>query len=345
MKKSIQVFSLILILSFSSCTDEPIGEATILGNDLIEVDSELYRMLESIAEDEPLNVTACLDFIYSFTINIYDTNLELIGFEVIHNDREFVEFLGSVSDGNSIGLSYPITSILANGEQLVINNNEELQENLGFCLEEEVLGYCNGLLEDCVWKVAFSDGENNDFEGAYFEISPLGNVWFHYNEEIIFGIWITFIINDELHLNINLNNQDIAGERWNFDWKVTILNEFQIKLINNEVTFLIEKECFSPCKQLVFEECELEPYGGIARFNLSSYINCFLSFTEIDDLTNISITFHETKEAAEKSIDPLNDTNFLNNTNPQVIYVRFEDNDTEVLVSILPIYIVAVFCL
>jgi len=344
MKKLLKVFMFVLFASIISCENEPVGSPSISEDDVINVDSDLFRTLVTITDDEPQNVTACIDFVYNFTVIVYDSNLEIVDFQIMHNDQEFILFLIGIDDENSISLSYPITSTLSNGEELIINNNDELQENLKTCLEEETVGYCNGVLEDCVWNVAYLEGEENEYEGAYFEISPMGNIWFHYNEEVILGTWISLFIEDELHLNINLLDETEIGEDWNFDWKVTYLAPDEMELFNGESYFKLVKECFSPCKQLVFEECEIDLDSGIAVFNLESYIDCFLPYTLVVDPNDYTFTFYETYEDALNDINSINSTSYNNIQNPQEIYVRIIETESGGILTILTIYIAAVSC-
>jgi hypothetical protein len=339
-----KILFIILIIT-SSCDNEPVGETFVNAEDLINVNSELYQSLKFIAEDEPTDVAACLDFIYSFSIIVYDPNLEIIDFSVINSDQELIHFLISVEEGNSISLSYPITSILANGEAFIINNNDELQTNLKNCLEEETINYCNNIIEDCIWNITPIDGGNNDFEGSYFNVSSIGNAWLHHNDEVFLGTWISLYIEDELHLNINLNDENNVGESFNFDWKVTIPDPEHMNLINDEgALFNLEKECFPICKQIVFEECEIELDSGIANFNLGSYIECFLPFTIIEDSSEYSFTFHETIDDALSGENSLDSQNYLNTENPQEIFVRMIENETEGILPILSIFLAAVIC-
>lgn len=345
MKKVFKIIFLIAFIITFSCDNEPVGEATVSIDDVIQVDSELYRSLEFIADEEPENVTACIDFVYNFTIIVYNPNLEIINFSVIYNDEELIIFLSSVEDVNSISLSYPITSILANGEEFIINNNDELQNNLKSCLEDETISYCNRLIEDCVWNITNVNGGNNDFEGAYFNVSPIGNAWFHYNDEVFLGTWISLFIEDELHLNINLIDNTNVGESWNFDWKVTIIDSEHIELVNDDGSiFNLEKECFSPCKQIVFEECEIELDSGIANFSLESYIDCFIPFTVIEDTLNYTFTFHETIDDAITGENPIDSQNYNNTENPQEIFIKMTEIESGGILPILGIFLAATIC-
>ena len=345
MKKLFKIMMLMVLIITYSCDNEPVGETSVNIEDLIQADSELYKTLEFIAGEEPEDVGACLEFIYNFSIIVYDPNLEIIDFSVMHSDAELIIFLSTVDEENSISLSYPITSILADGEEFIINNNDELQNNLKTCLEDETINYCNNIIEDCVWNITYIDGSNNEFEGGYFNVSSIGNTWFHYNDEVFLGTWVSLYIEDELHLNINLNDETNVGESWNFDWKVTITDAEHMELVNDEgAVFNLEKECFSICKQIVFEECEIELDSDIANFNLESYIDCFLPFTTIEDVSDYTFTFHETLEDASNGENPIDSQNYSNTENPQEIFVRMIENETGGILPILSIFLAAVIC-
>lgn len=327
-----------------SCENEPVGIYTVSPDDVIEVNSDLYGTLQSIAQDEPLGVTACIEFVYNFTINVYNSDLEIIDFEIMYNDEDLILFLDSVEDGNSISLSYPIEGTLADGENLVINNNDDLKENLKACLKEETIFYCNGLLEECVWKVTYFESEIDTYEDSYFDVSSTGNAWLNWQDEVYQGTWINYYIEDQLHLNINLSGSSQVTTDWNDDWLVTILNESQIKITNENFAYILEKECFTPCKQLVFEECKLNEESETATFYLETYIECFISYSSIEDIADVNISFHLTNEDAINDTNPIETTEYINTENPQIIYVRFEDVLTEEYIDDLIIFLVAIDC-
>ncbi len=343
-----KIFSFLLftffILIISSCQNEPVDIVPISQEDLISVNSTLYQNIKDISRSEPENVTACIEFIYKFTIIVYDSNLEIVDYQLISNDEEFIVFLESLDEGLSISLSYPIQATLANGDILVINNNDELAENLKTCIDDETLQYCNALLKNCFWNVETENGVPNDYEGAFFELSENGYVWFHYNQDIYLGTWITLFIEDQLHLNIHLLDADEVGNDWNFDWKATVVGSNQINISNGENSYTLRQECFSPCKKLVFEECEIEQGSDTAEFYLETYIDCFIPFTEIEDVSLYTITFYESYEDAFEGDNPLNATTYLNTINPQKIYVKFVNNDTLLTETIITIYLASIPC-
>ncbi len=339
MKKLIHLFVAILISTSYSCDNEPLDISSITADDAFGVNSELYDSIERIADDDPDNNLVCLDFIYAFTVNVFDENLDYVGLYIVNNDLEFSTLLGGLQENYSISVSYPITSVTDDGETVEITTNEELKEIIDLCLEEEVLNTCNGMLteDSCVWKVVHNENGNNDFENAYFEVSTIGTVVFHHEDNAYDGTWITFFIENELHLNISLQNNDDVDDtnvidNWNFDWKATILDFENMKLENEDSIFFIQKECEvdeEDCNAFEFEACELNEGEGIAEFLLEDYIECFTNYIEYETSENTIVTFYED----ESNDTPLETVPYLNTTNPQFIYVKIEDGETSEIVS------------
>ncbi len=340
MKKILFVCTLITSLFFVSCENEPVGEAVIDLSNVIEVNSELYGLLQGIAGDPSQDQVACIDFQYAFTVFIFDEELEILDAEVINSDQEFSAFLASIPPEQSISVSYPITSTLANGEIFEVTNNEELKAAIDLCLRDELLGYCNNLLEECIWQVTSVTGGNTDYEGSYFDVSEIGVVGYFLDNNVFDGTWITYYIEDELHLNINLVDGSPVAADWNFDWRVVIPDDDHMELSQGDVTVIIEKQCPSGCQQYDFEQCEISG-SGTAFFPLDSYIECFLPFVD-GQPTDLLVSFHLTQEDANNNVNPLSSP-YMNVENPQIIYVRAEDEGTG-LIYYLSIIIRAIPC-
>jgi hypothetical protein len=333
MKKLKKLLILFLIINLFSCNDEPFEDIKVTTHELFSVSSKLYNNIERITDNNPENNLVCIDFIYAFRVDVYDEDLEYTYYQIMGSDLEFSAFLGNLPENFSISMSYPITSTTDDGLTIEINTNDELKAVIDSCLKEEIIGYCNGLLTQpqCVWKVIHNDDDdaNNDFEDAYFDVDNFGETAFSFEDTIYNGTWISFFIEDELHLNINLNDDTTVGENWNFDWKTTIVDENNMTLENDDTTFYIQKECEIDdiCIEFEFEECELNEDEGIAEFPLEDYMECITNFIEYETSENTVITFHETLNNAENNSNPIL-TPFLNTANPQFIQVRIENSET-----------------
>src|SRR5690606_19068836 len=137
---------------------------------------------------------------YPFTLVIYDENMDILGYQLIQSDIEFSEFLGALEEGKSISLSYPITSILIDGQPYTINNNEELKEAIDQCLGADTVITCNNILTEtsCIWKVRHLGGPNSEYNGSFFEVSTFGNAGLYFQDQAFGGTWVTYFIENEL---------------------------------------------------------------------------------------------------------------------------------------------------
>src|SRR5690606_64039 len=323
MKNTFLLLLLTVLTICTSCENEPISKVD--PSKVIQVNSELYNLIERAAGKDFENDIACIDFNYAFTLVIYDENMDIFGYQIIQSDIEFSEFLDTLEEGKSISLSYPITSILENGQPFEINSNEELKEAIDKCLEADTLGTCNNILTtpNCIWKINHLEGPNPEYDGSYFETSTLGNVGLLFNDQSYGGTWITYFIETELHLNIFLHGDENISEDWNFDWKVMSINETEVQISNGTDRFRLTKECDEPCIKFLFEECEIEPGSGRAIFDLESYVECFFPLSGLSDPSTLIISFYETYEDMLAGTNPITDLQYENNINPQIIYIRF----------------------
>lgn len=329
---------------FNSCENEPISKAD--PSSVIQVNSELYNLIQKAAGSDFENELTCIDFNYAFTLVIYDENMDIFAYQIINSDIEFSEFLGTLEEGKSISLSYPITSVLDNGQPYVINNNDELKEAIDKCLKADTITTCNNILTEtsCIWKINYLDGPNIEYNGSYFEVSNYGNAGLYFQDHSFGGTWITYFIEEELHLNIFITgDEDVSGD-WNFDWKVVSFTETELEIDNGTDRFLLTKECQEPCKKILFEECETAPDSGIAVFDLASYFECFFPFSGISDSSTVTWSYYDNYEDMLAGTNPIINLMHENTENPQVIYVRFDDINTGIQVSGVPIVLKAINC-
>ena len=334
---------LLLLPLFFACEDEPISKAD--PSKVIQVNSELYNLIEKACGKDFENEITCIDFNYAFTLVIYDEDMEIFGYQIIRSDNEFSDFLGTLEEGKSISLSYPITSILVNGENYTINNNEELKEAIDKCVAADTITTCNNILtQACLWKVTHLDGPNSQYDGAYFEVSNSGTTGFFYNGDSFHGTWITYSIENKLHLNIYLQGDESIITDWNYDWKIVGFDDSWMEIDNGIDRFKLVKECNKPCKKFLFEECETVPGSGKAVFDLESYFECFFPLTYISDPSTVSWSYYKTEEDMEAGTNPIVDLMYENTINPQVIYVRFDNINTGEYITDVPIILLAISC-
>jgi len=347
--KLINTLFLILVLGLFSCNDDEVV-LTMQGEnenvtDLIAEGSSLFNQMETVSDELPFTETVCLEFIYNFTLIEYDPEGMEVNRTVITNDAAFDNALRDVAEENYINLSFPITATLEDDSVIEIANKEELKENLDACidqLQEEITRYCNREAQESAWVVQLPEEVGNDiyFNSVFTETTNGLNTFF-YRGEGYSSSWLFYFIEDALHLNIALENQEIA-ETWNFDWQVEILDYQTLGMINilnsenREYVLTREDNPDDYCTTLEFTECELTSNPNAAEFLLEDYVACIdiiAAPLNEDDLSQPNVdfefTFFTTEGDAntnENNIDT--STPYINTNNPEVIFVRIEDPNT-----------------
>ncbi|WP_420575007.1 hypothetical protein [Kordia sp.] len=346
----ILLITVIGVLSFS-CSDlddnEEIG--TVALENLIQKESELFGLIERVAETEDDDEITCIKFIYAFTMLEFDSDLMVVSEHVISSDPEFSLILQGVPDGNSIGINFPIQSILENGEEFLIQNKDELKQAIDDCIElqqEELVGQCSNLLQECVWVVSHDDEDVDAYENAVFDVADDGTFVFYNNGELYEGTWIVYFIEDELHTNITFEAPGMTADDWNFDWKTEILSNEMMTFTNDDISFTLTKECEEEnyCTQLIFSACEEVAGSQISEFIFQDYIPCILQIEDLEELTeDDSIAFYETQMDADTETNPLSQESYQNITQEQTIYVRVYYTLSDEF-YIIPITIISTTC-
>ena len=353
MKKQILktiVLACIGFLSFS-CSDLDDNEVvgTVAIENLIQKESELYGLIERVAKTDEDDEITCIKFIYSFTMLEFDTDLMVVNQHVVSSDPQFSSILENVPAGNSIGISFPIQSILDSGEEFLIQNKDELKLAIDDCIavqQDQIAGNCRQLLQECVWVISHNDPTEDTYENAVFDVANDGTFKFYNNGELHEGTWIVYCIEDELHTNVAFDETGMTADDWNFDWKTEILPNNVMTFTNPTISFTLTQECDEEnyCTELIFSECETIDGSGISEFIFEDYIPCILQIEDLEELaTDDTIAFYETEMDANNETNPLSQSSYQNILPEQTIYVRVYYAATGEI-FIIPITIVSTTC-
>jgi len=327
--RRVQQVILGLSFFFLSCENESFD--TLI--EKIDTNSELFANLKSLSETTSQeSETICLTFVYPFNIYLYNEKGDISDNRIVNNNLEFTELLGQMQDKNSISLSYPISGTNENGDSISINNNFQLKQAIEACLEDQIIIYCNTILEEknCVWNIK-SQNENDLYDPALLDFYEDGTGIFYHNGNSFRTSWISLFIEQQLHINIHLEGDSTIAEDWNFDWKATIIDENTVIINNNEQRYQIRKNCDfeNNCDYLEFRACEIEDSENTAEFIFDEYLDCIVSFDENSDMTTTELSFYETIEDANMQLNVLDTNSYNNTTNPQIIFVRKQDINEE----------------
>ncbi len=330
---NIYKFSLFALLLFlTSCSyDEDDKLSSVVDINTVEVirsDSDLFDNIKDITNDEdrPEESIACVDFIYPLTLFVFDDSDVYVSTNFIIDDEQFGTFLGGLASDYSISISFPIIGTLESGEELIINTNEELKIAIDNCLNEEEILECNAFIQSCALKIGYSYTYENPYLGGYFYENN-GFTSLSLEGDLFYGSWSPLIIENDLYINISLNEDNEVSEFFNFNWKVTYLDENSLQLTNDDRELILNRRCddnLTDCGNFIFEECELITNEAISEFILEDYSACIYDTLELDD--EFPISFYETEADAQQETNAILSSEVYNNIEVnQIVYVRINE--------------------
>ncbi|QLC66424.1 hypothetical protein LPB248_09035 [Flavobacterium sp. LPB0248] len=226
---------------------------------LIKKDSELYNTLENTTSQKTLEegeTPPCVEFIYPLTLKVYDSNKNPIGVQYIMSDIQFSKILENLSSDQSLSISYPISTTLADNTVYTVNSNSELDIALKNCTREDIIIYCNGIISppldkplDYYWRVTYSQTNENTYLSGRFLINSDGTLVFYFNNQEYNGTWFFLFVDDKLHLNIKLDGESELAKYWSIDSEVEMGGtNMTIKMLNKNIKLELLYETKYPYK-------------------------------------------------------------------------------------------------
>ncbi|WP_299225232.1 hypothetical protein [uncultured Psychroserpens sp.] len=213
---------------------------TIILNDYSEVTIDTLTALNTYAANcSGENVTdddiECLDFQYPIVASLFNSNSELIDIISLTNDNELYLFIENIDANDFITIEFPITTILADNTQIVINNLDELElaiENaIDICDEDDDYDYndddCNNCTQAQVetfltgcsdWMVnrLLRNDTNYDsaYEGYAFNFFEDGTLSVFWNTTTVFGTWTTSGAANNIEILIDIPSLPLCNNNW-----------------------------------------------------------------------------------------------------------------------------------
>ncbi len=197
---------------------------------------DLDDILDDCDEDDGFDEINCISINYPISINIYDANNQLAQTVTIQNNTSLINFLNSLTNNVFIAINYPIAVVNSNGQTVVINSNNQLENFI-----EDSIGVCNNvsgniddlstLLNSGTWFVSYyfdDEDQTIDYVGYTFTFNAGGSVSVLKSGNTTAGTWLNFLDSGIQKLDLTFTNDTLNDLEE--DWRVIEYNSNLIKL-------------------------------------------------------------------------------------------------------------------
>jgi len=213
---------------------------TIIFADYSEVLINSLDQLEDYADDcndenEFDDDIECLDFVYPITASVFNTNNEVIETLTFTNDYDLYEFIDDIDEDDLIGFEFPISIVIANGNVIVINNFNELDDAIDEydddCDEDDDYDYDDDDCTNCTpsqlesilttcsdWHIDELERNNTDLEDNYtdylFNFFADNTVTVSWSENTANGTWTTSETENNITVTFDIPGLDNISDTW-----------------------------------------------------------------------------------------------------------------------------------
>jgi hypothetical protein len=212
---------------------------------VINNEDDLEALWESCGENEIDDDIECIDFVYPFTISVFDSENQLSDVITVENDEELHHFFKEFDDDEVASINFPITVVLSDGSEYVVNDHNELENLIDAvkddCDEDDDNDYNDDdvddsdlrhILVDGLWEITkFMDEEDETaiFDGYIFDFLENGIVEASKNGQGYRGEWMTYGDDGTLELELFFGNEYPLAEIVD-DWDIIEFDGNIIKL-------------------------------------------------------------------------------------------------------------------
>ncbi|WP_225036037.1 hypothetical protein [Winogradskyella sp. SM1960] len=216
---------------------------TIIFADYTETQVNSLDQLEDYADDcndenEFDDDIECLDFVYPISASVFNTNNEVIETLTFTNDYDLYEFIDDIDEDDLIGFEFPISIVIADGTEIVINNFNELDDAIDEfdddCDEDDDFDYgdddCNNctpsqlqsVLTACSdWHIDELERNDNDLENNYngylFNFFADETVTVAWSGNSASGTWVINGTGNDITVTFDIPGFDDINTTWHLD--------------------------------------------------------------------------------------------------------------------------------
>jgi len=214
---------------------------------ILNNEDDLENLWDSCSEDGSDDDIECIDFVFPFTISVFDSENQLSDVVTIENDKQLHDFFEMFDPEEIASITFPITVVLSSGEEYVVHDNEELEnlieESIDACDEDDDNDYNDDdvddsdlrqVLIDGTWEItSFIDEEDETgiFSGYIFDFLENGAVEITKGDQGFRGEWNTYGDDGSLELALFFG-EEYPFEEIHDDWDIIEFDGNIIKLMD-----------------------------------------------------------------------------------------------------------------
>ena len=194
---------------------------------IINSEDELDDLEDDCSESD--DDIECIDFTYPITLSVYDPSTQQSDIITISNDEQFYIFMDNLDEDEIFSFSFPLTVILWNGQEIQVNNNDDLEDLLEDAIDDCDEDDDNDFDDDDVddsnliavltageWNITKVIEEGQDrsdlFENATLTFMENGEVVYDDGELEVTGNWSTNGNDGILRLEVEFDTDDDSIE-------------------------------------------------------------------------------------------------------------------------------------
>lgn len=239
---------------------EIIFPITIVTGDFSEVtinnEEELETFIDECIEGGDDDDIECIDFKFPLTFFRFNVDTQETDRVVVENDRELYRLFRSLGQNDILSIQYPVTLVLFDGSELVVNSNEELaralREARDLCDEDDDDDFgdddfskerLDALLVKCPWII--NDVRRNDqnltdtYREYLMNFSANGSVVVKTrNGDQLTGEWSTRVTDRGALLTLEFDNL----VDFTLEWFVYDIDDDRIKLFTEGGNRIVMKQ-------------------------------------------------------------------------------------------------------
>lgn len=203
---------------------------TIILADYTEIEINSLDELEDYADNcnDDDDDIECIDFVYPITASVFNTNNEIIATITFMGDYDLYEFIDDIDEDDLISFEFPISILLANGTEVVINNFDELEaaidehgddcddDDCDNCTSEQLISVLTACPD---WYIDELERNDEDLEDNYmgyvfnfFEDNLVSVSW---GDEVAEGTWSVSGTGNNITMTIDIPGFDDINDTWN----------------------------------------------------------------------------------------------------------------------------------